>query len=67
MLDLMEEQEIGWDKGGTDSAGNYKFSVRMRVTSERWYFSCMMWKCINSKEGELVSDRVLYDTNKPLF
>jgi hypothetical protein len=37
-LDLMREQEIGWDKGSTESAANYKFSVRMRVMSERWCF-----------------------------
>jgi hypothetical protein len=49
-LDLMREQDIGWKKGGTESAGNYKFFVRMRVVSERWYFSSMMGNYISSKE-----------------
>lgn len=41
-LDSMGEEEIGWGKDGTESASNYKFSLRMRVMYERWYFSCMM-------------------------
>jgi hypothetical protein len=51
----MGEKEIGWDKDGTASADKYKFSVRMRVVSERCYFSCMMWNYtyISIKEGRV--------------
>jgi hypothetical protein len=47
-LDLIGVQEVRWEKGGTEPAGNYKFSVGMRIMNERWDFLYMTWNHISS-------------------
>ena len=61
-LDLVDMQEVRWDKGGTVRVGDYNFSMEKETKIINWEQDFFVHHRIISavKTAEFVSDRVSY-------